>query len=421
MKRISVLLIMGVSILFLQGCADEFHVETIPSEYSSEYESLATTSISTLEDSNAQGNDPETEETLLSEADSMTTDVSLEDNEKLQGFGISTPAINGWSATVSYLPGLPLYLDIPNYDNVTFQVSLSDGRFFYQEKANYSPGLDPGKLITEVVLGQNFTVPNGIQLYWDNWTGVYDDRGNEIRWGGEIAYADIVIFDGDRIIGYAVVKIYTTNYQGAGSQFKNKVLETVMFSMDGNELKEISLDYVESCIADAKNHVETEVVHTESGLVYEYTIEGAIRLTDLIWFQNDSRKPGLPIQLKWPSGNNITIFAKADDGSLFYEGNLLNDAIGIKNETEIYWRNEIYEGDSKLSWNEPFTYVDIIVYENDAIIGYAVVEFRYHKGKNTIYEPILLKSVSFISPDKAYQNITLDYVQERFMKAKEVR
>lgn len=421
MKKTFVLLILSLFILFLQGCNDVFPVETAISEYSSEFESLATTSISTLEDSNTQEISIETEETHFSVTDSTTTDVNLIDNEKTQVFGISTPALNGWSATISSWPGLPLDLEIPNYDNVTFQVTLSDGRFFYQEIAEYSPGLDPSKLITESVLGKNFTVPNGIRLYWDNWTGEFDDRGVETRWGGEIAYVDIVIFDANRIIGYAVIKIYTTNYQGVGSNFKNKVLKAVIFPMEDNELDEISLDYVERCIADAKSHVETEVIQIESGFVYEYTIEGAVRLTDAFWDQNDLIKPGLPIQLKWPSENNIIIFAKADDGNLFYEGDLLNDTLGIKNGTEIYWRNEIYDGNNKLLWNEPYTYVDIVFCENNVIVGYAVVELSYYKGNDTTYQPVLLKSVSFISPNKEYQNITLDYVQERCIQVKEQR
>ena len=72
-------------------------------------------------------------------------------------------------------------------------------------------------------------------------------------------------------------------------------------------------------------------------------------------------------------------------------------------------------------WNEPYTYVDIVFCENNVIVGYAVVELSYYKGNDTTYQPVLLKSVSFISPNKEYQNITLDYVQERCIQVKEQR
>ena len=88
----------------------------------------------------------------------------------------------------------------------------------------------------------------------------------------------------------------------------------------------------------------------------------------------------------------------------------------------IYW-DIPYEDEINDIKNVPLTYIDVIVYEGDSIVGYAVIKIEKtgvseHKLVN-IYTFTIIKQVKFPNKYNNYQNVTKEQVEQLIKNCKE--
>lgn len=167
--------------------------------------------------------------------------------------GIELPGEYGWSLAINSRPGLPLTLSMPEYPNITFDISISNGQFILWE-----PGDGVTAPVTKNItyLGSSFSVGNDTTLYWNNMFVTRNTQTGERvveRYMGSEAYADIVMRDGKNIVGYAVIKIYTVDLDNAPAQnYQAILLKSVSFPKANGHYQNVTDKYVASEIESVK-------------------------------------------------------------------------------------------------------------------------------------------------------------------------
>ena len=128
-----------------------------------------------------------------------------------------------WNPTYNYLPGIPLTFSVSgeeyNLNDIYFDITVTGGSFLRETN---QPGL-----YKQISL--HSTLKNSSTVYWHSW---YDSADGVIYFEEDCAYADIIIFEKDTIIGYAVVgfrRLY--NNDTPTFSFNAILLESVMFSV----------------------------------------------------------------------------------------------------------------------------------------------------------------------------------------------
>ena len=129
----------------------------------------------------------------------VTAYAASSDEEITMQEGIELPTDYKWSLAMSSRPGLPLKLSATEYDDLSFEVSVDGGTLLLWE----------GNKIT--YLGSSFNTGNDTTVYWTNLsqTGENDFE----RYMGTTAYINIIIHEGENIVGYAVVEISTNDLE----------------------------------------------------------------------------------------------------------------------------------------------------------------------------------------------------------------
>lgn len=167
--------------------------------------------------------------------------------------GVALPGEYGWSLAISSRPGLPLKLSMPENPNIVFDVTISDGQFILWELSN---GVSTPSTQDITYLGSSFSIGNDTTLYWNNMSVVPDAQTGENtveRYMGTEAYADIVMRDGENIIGYAVIKIYTVDIENAPAQhYQAIMLKSVSFPKVNGTYQNVSDKYITSEIEHVK-------------------------------------------------------------------------------------------------------------------------------------------------------------------------
>lgn len=159
----------------------------------------------------------------------ITAYAASSDEEMIMQEGIELPLDYNWSLAISSRPGLPLKLSADEYPNVTFEVSVDNGKLLLWENNKISAMSSP------------FEVENGTTIYWTN---IY--RADE-KYMGTTAYINIIIRDGKNILGYAVVNIYTSDLENAPAQsYYAKLLKSVSFPKVDGKYQKITSEYVQS-------------------------------------------------------------------------------------------------------------------------------------------------------------------------------
>lgn len=104
-----------------------------------------------------------------------------------------------------------------------------------------------------------FIVPNGVTMYRRSDVPTYTDTDEYYDFDGEFTYTDIVIYENDVIIGYALIKIYSINQ--TNTMFRASLEKAVMFPFQANgEYQDVPLNYVHERIAEVKAEVGTTSV-----------------------------------------------------------------------------------------------------------------------------------------------------------------
>lgn len=156
--------------------------------------------------------------------------------------GIEVAQEYGWNLAISSSPGLPLNLSIADYPNATFDVCVEGGRFILWDLARVT------------YLDSAFRVGNDTTIYWTNLSNIPDSGTDVQRYTGTQTYVDIIIRDGDHIIGYAVIKVYTpdTEHQPIQSYYA-LLLQSVSFpKVNGND-QDVTEEYVLAAMEQVKS------------------------------------------------------------------------------------------------------------------------------------------------------------------------
>ena len=136
--------------------------------------------------------------------------------------------------------------------------------------------------------------------------------------------------------------------------------------------------------------------------------------------------PGIPVNLSLASKDfaeedisfevsvNHGHYTTLDENSYLHD---LSSAFSCKNNTGIYWNiiNDVTDFEENKDYDHIYT--NITIYCKDHIIGYAVVRFDriYRDGMPMAgYTAMLVESVTFPKIHWRYQNVSKEYVNQRF-------
>ena len=151
----------------------------------------------------------------------------------------------------------------------------------------------------------------------------------------------------------------------------------------------------------------------------EITMQEGIELpTDYKWSLAMSSRPGLPLKLSATEYDDLSFEVSVDGGTLLlWEGNkitYLGSSFNTGNDTTVYWTNLSRTGESDFErYMGTTAYINIVIHEEENIVGYAVVEISTNDLENEpaqTYSIKLLKSISFPKVNGEYQKITAEYV-----------
>ena len=151
----------------------------------------------------------------------------------------------------------------------------------------------------------------------------------------------------------------------------------------------------------------------------EITMQEGIALpTDYKWSLAMSSRPGLPLKLSATEYDDLSFEVSVDGGTLLlWEGNkitYLGSSFNTGNDTTVYWTNLSQTGENDFErYMGTTAYINIVIHEEENIVGYAVVEISTNDLENEpaqTYSIKLLKSISFPKVNGEYQKITVEYV-----------
>ena len=151
----------------------------------------------------------------------------------------------------------------------------------------------------------------------------------------------------------------------------------------------------------------------------EITMQEGIELpTDYKWSLAMSSRPGLPLKLSVTEYDDLSFEVSVDGGTLLlWEGNkitYLGSSFNTGNDTTVYWTNLSQTGENDFErYMGTTAYINIVIHEEENIVGYAVVEISTNDLENEpaqTYSIKLLKSISFPKVNGEYQKITAEYV-----------
>lgn len=188
--------------------------------------------------------------TLTAYAASPDEDGAAElpvDEEVIMQEGIEIPVHYNWSLAMSSRPGIPLKLSAVEHPDTTFEVSADGGELLLWNEDEITHVTSP------------FYAENGTTIYWASLSPTVDPQTGEREfepYTENKAYIHIVLQEGENIVGYAVVEIYTDDLGRDAGQIKMyyaKLLKSVSFPKVNGSYQEITNQYVESEIKQIKN------------------------------------------------------------------------------------------------------------------------------------------------------------------------
>lgn len=143
---------------------------------------------------------------------------------------------------MSSRPGIPFHLSAPEYPDTIFEVSVDGGELLLWE----------GNKITHVE--SPFRAENGATIYWTSLSRT--DRGSFETYRENQAYINIVIREGENLVGFAVAEIYTDDSENGAERaytYYAKLLKSVSFPKVNGSFQSITAEYVEAEMRQIRN------------------------------------------------------------------------------------------------------------------------------------------------------------------------
>lgn len=156
--------------------------------------------------------------------------------------GIELPYEYGWAPTSSIFPGLPLKFYVPEYSNVTMQITVNGGQFISWERHD--------SIRETMILGQKFSIKNEETIYWQDYT----INNNEVSlYENNTAFVHVTIYSNENIIGYAVIEISTTSNPNTLPRYFGKIVQSLSFPPQNGVYQNITQEYINEQFKSAKD------------------------------------------------------------------------------------------------------------------------------------------------------------------------
>ena len=267
--------------------------------------------------------------------------------------------------------------------------------------------------------------------YGNHFVFNYDNKDSvELRWSGgdhfhyKIFYIEVIIMEKNSIIGYAVVKI---NYN-IETRHEVSMIKQVIFPDAINKKIELTEQIVKVLIEENKQYVNDINEINEEKTDEFVSLLGNERRIGPIEYMNSIEGVELRDFLQLNFVNDDYVYnIKTKEGLLDYRFTNVKEKSydsysSGSNRISIYW-NIPYEDEINDIKNVPLTYVDVIVYEGDSIVGYAVIKIEKTGVSEiklvNIYTFTIIKQVKFPNKYNDYQNVTKEQVEQLIEKCKE--
>lgn len=160
----------------------------------------------------------------------------------------------------------------------------------------------------------------------------------------------------------------------------------------------------------------TEIPMTDMVETFDYGKQG--------WSGNGSNAHGgLPILIKTPDPENITLEFRTEHGSFFHSGNfdevtMIQSGIDLGNQGTapsdhaVYWKNYHFlkDGTYTTMGENPTNYIRVLLRAEDHIVGYVALSTRWLFYKDNCFELATLQYLYYPKVDGQYQDIPESYV-----------
>lgn len=180
-----------------------------------------------------------------------TSGSDIESMDKFELTGLVNSNISWWIPYGSLVQHMPLTLecDASQYENetITFSVSANWGKFLRQNDFASLPIEDRQETSIWETLGTEFNVANGETIWYDP-LGKNEDIKEVIERDGG-AFADVLIYAGDHLIGYVVIEFV---YYEKTPAFIATVKGVECFPMIDGAYQKISEEEIKERITDCK-------------------------------------------------------------------------------------------------------------------------------------------------------------------------
>lgn len=168
--------------------------------------------------------------TITAYATSSNEAVTMEE-------GIEIPVNYNWTPSMSWLPGIPLELSVSEHPNIIFEISVDRGELILWQEDQI------------INMDSSFEAENGATIYWR--TPSETESGNVELYKETQAHIDIIMREGENIVGYAVIGIYTD--EAEQDIYYAKLLKSVSFPKLNGNYQRITTEYIEAEIQRFKN------------------------------------------------------------------------------------------------------------------------------------------------------------------------
>ena len=162
-------------------------------------------------------------------SDTGVTEIELE-------AGVNSLIDFSWNFGLSRYPGLPIELLFESddflSDEITFEVSVSNGKYFVWGEHT---------AFRFLYLPSEFVLRNDTVIYW---SPAVDDEYLLPEF--DHIYTNIVIRCGDHIVGYAMIRYDRSSDPALSDTFEPFLVESIMFPKINGEYQNISYEYVRS-------------------------------------------------------------------------------------------------------------------------------------------------------------------------------
>lgn len=306
---------------------------------------------------------------------------------------------------------------------------------------------DPDPLVADTELSPDQAVHSGDTILWKE-TATEDDYKIVFLQG--VTWAEVRIKKDGNIVGYAVMRLEREESGAIDSE----LIRHIEFPLVDGAYQPVTEEYVDSQInlvklewegvqngtawlENAEGSDAQESTGYQEGTVDEASIvwngtSGDIMVTELWDWTERALKGEVVRELVClnAADNGIEYWFTIDDGTLAADEGFEseNDGDGhdapliLSGNASLHMRGKtVYEGTRYIKrWRGDLTYINVIMYKDDHIVGYAVISLYFPDASRPMKcEAKLMEQVEFPQVDGAYQEISEEYVWSRIEKVKE--